>query len=242
MVARMGAGSTLASQLPVDKALCELARARGGEVTVDSIPDLDTGMLYPSVYRKILSIGTLTLYYWSAEFHMGDVKDFTSVRLTCPNSSFSDSRASFGASATTKDGVRKRRRRGAAKTVTRAVHSRVAGVNVRLEGPVITLTVPDTLIDLDTLLCLHDECISIAESLGATPVHEESDPSASSVQSTEYIEMNTVPTKQTAVCQVCGTDVRVLEAHVCPACETPHHNDCWALNKGCSTYGCSHRS
>jgi hypothetical protein len=25
----------------------------------------------------------------------------------------------------------------------------------------------------------------------------------------------------------------------CPTCETPHHEDCWAENKGCTVFGCS---
>ena len=38
-------------------------------------------------------------------------------------------------------------------------------------------------------------------------------------------------------CLVCGD---ALESHLysCPDCATPHHEECWAYNRGCSTYGC----
>jgi len=32
----------------------------------------------------------------------------------------------------------------------------------------------------------------------------------------------------------CGGNVKI-----CPACDTPHHNDCWEYNEGCAIYGCS---
>lgn len=39
-------------------------------------------------------------------------------------------------------------------------------------------------------------------------------------------------------CQVCGAS---LETDVvsCPNCATLHHEECWAYNRGCSTYGCT---
>ncbi|MBI3073737.1 MAG: hypothetical protein HYY84_16630 [Deltaproteobacteria bacterium] len=42
-------------------------------------------------------------------------------------------------------------------------------------------------------------------------------------------------------CQVCG---EALESDVvtCERCQTPHHEECWTWNKGCSTFGCGERS
>ncbi|MBI4865934.1 MAG: SUMF1/EgtB/PvdO family nonheme iron enzyme [Candidatus Wallbacteria bacterium] len=46
------------------------------------------------------------------------------------------------------------------------------------------------------------------------------------------------------VCQVCsqemGTDKRPVLA--CPACGTPHHEECWEYAGGCSTFACGERS
>jgi hypothetical protein len=41
-------------------------------------------------------------------------------------------------------------------------------------------------------------------------------------------------------CQVCG---EALESDVvtCESCRTPHHEECWEWNKGCTTYGCGER-
>lgn len=40
------------------------------------------------------------------------------------------------------------------------------------------------------------------------------------------------------VCRVCGSPLAVPIVR-CPACDTPHHQDCWAYNRGCSIFGCS---
>lgn len=40
------------------------------------------------------------------------------------------------------------------------------------------------------------------------------------------------------ICRVCGSPLAAPITH-CPACETPHHQDCWEYNRGCSIYGCS---
>lgn len=42
------------------------------------------------------------------------------------------------------------------------------------------------------------------------------------------------------VCSFCKTPIEVdEEVVVCPACEVPHHKECWKENKGCTTFGCS---
>ena len=43
-----------------------------------------------------------------------------------------------------------------------------------------------------------------------------------------------------AACQVCGDvlDGATPETR-CPACETPHHSDCWNFAEGCAVYGCA---
>lgn len=42
------------------------------------------------------------------------------------------------------------------------------------------------------------------------------------------------------LCPFCKTDINEgEEVIVCPACNTPHHKNCWEENKGCTTFGCS---
>ena len=42
------------------------------------------------------------------------------------------------------------------------------------------------------------------------------------------------------VCSFCKTPIEVSdEVVLCPACEIPHHKDCWEENRGCTTFGCS---
>lgn len=43
---------------------------------------------------------------------------------------------------------------------------------------------------------------------------------------------------QVGRCGVCGSVVTPVRQLVCPACNTPHHRECWAYNEGCSMYGC----
>ncbi len=43
-----------------------------------------------------------------------------------------------------------------------------------------------------------------------------------------------------AVCQVCGCAVTDLPVR-CGRCGTPHHDDCWEYNGGCSVYACGGR-
>ncbi|MBI4859233.1 MAG: peptidylprolyl isomerase [Candidatus Riflebacteria bacterium] len=38
-------------------------------------------------------------------------------------------------------------------------------------------------------------------------------------------------------CQVCGAGIERTVVF-CPRCETPHHEDCWNYNQGCSIFGC----
>ena len=41
-------------------------------------------------------------------------------------------------------------------------------------------------------------------------------------------------------CPYCRTKMTDQErVRKCPSCETPHHEDCWAENKGCTVFGCS---
>lgn len=39
-------------------------------------------------------------------------------------------------------------------------------------------------------------------------------------------------------CAVCGSNIEGGLLYMCPACNTPHHAECWDYSKGCSTYGC----
>ena len=41
-----------------------------------------------------------------------------------------------------------------------------------------------------------------------------------------------------ATCPVCACSLGEEQLKCCPACETPHHADCWEYNKGCAIYGC----
>jgi len=41
-------------------------------------------------------------------------------------------------------------------------------------------------------------------------------------------------------CPYCRAEITPTEqAQVCPACQTPHHADCWRENRGCTVFGCS---
>ncbi len=43
-----------------------------------------------------------------------------------------------------------------------------------------------------------------------------------------------------ATCPVCGSGFEETDTvRVCPDCKTPHHDECWTENRGCSTYGCN---
>lgn len=39
-------------------------------------------------------------------------------------------------------------------------------------------------------------------------------------------------------CPYCGDPLATGPARLCPACETPHHRECWETNRGCTTYAC----
>lgn len=44
-------------------------------------------------------------------------------------------------------------------------------------------------------------------------------------------------------CPYCKTEIKEGEAvKVCSSCGTPHHEDCWEKNKGCTTPGCSEQT
>ena len=43
-----------------------------------------------------------------------------------------------------------------------------------------------------------------------------------------------------ATCPICGCGFEESdEIRICSDCKTPHHDECWAENRGCSTYGCA---
>ena len=43
-----------------------------------------------------------------------------------------------------------------------------------------------------------------------------------------------------AICPICGCGFEEGdEIRICPDCKTPHHDECWTENHGCSTYGCA---
>jgi len=43
------------------------------------------------------------------------------------------------------------------------------------------------------------------------------------------------------ICRLCGTAVDGAAARMCEHCGTPHHEDCWAYNGGCTVYACRGR-
>ena len=44
---------------------------------------------------------------------------------------------------------------------------------------------------------------------------------------------------RSATCPICGCGFEEGdEIRICPDCKTPHHEECWTENHGCSTYGC----
>ena len=43
-----------------------------------------------------------------------------------------------------------------------------------------------------------------------------------------------------SICPICGCAFEETDTmHICPSCKTPHHEECWTENQGCSTYGCA---
>ena len=43
-----------------------------------------------------------------------------------------------------------------------------------------------------------------------------------------------------ATCPICGSGFEDEDVvRICPDCKTPHHDECWTENHGCSTYGCT---
>lgn len=43
------------------------------------------------------------------------------------------------------------------------------------------------------------------------------------------------------MCQVCGVDIGPETTVFCRRCRTPHHDDCWSYNEGCSTFACGEK-
>ncbi len=41
-------------------------------------------------------------------------------------------------------------------------------------------------------------------------------------------------------CPFCQTPIKPgVDVIICPACDMPHHTECWRENGGCTTYGCT---
>ena len=55
--------------------------------------------------------------------------------------------------------------------------------------------------------------------------------------SDEELRFEAPPADHAPICPVCGEEIGAAP-EICPACETPHHWDCWEYNGGCATYGC----
>ena len=54
------------------------------------------------------------------------------------------------------------------------------------------------------------------------------------------VESIDVSALRSATCPICGCAFEETdEIRICPDCKTPHHDECWAENRGCSTYGCA---
>ena len=53
-------------------------------------------------------------------------------------------------------------------------------------------------------------------------------------------EVIDVSALRAATCPICGCAFEETdEIRICPDCKVPHHDECWAENRGCSTYGCA---
>lgn len=53
----------------------------------------------------------------------------------------------------------------------------------------------------------------------------------------EDVRFEATAEEHSPICPVCGEEVGAAP-EICPACDTPHHWDCWEYNGGCATYGC----
>ena len=53
----------------------------------------------------------------------------------------------------------------------------------------------------------------------------------------EFLE-DAPPENAVPVCQVCGAGLKEEGTVYCRRCRTPHHDECWLYNSGCSTFGC----
>ena len=40
-------------------------------------------------------------------------------------------------------------------------------------------------------------------------------------------------------CPYCREAIAEADSRACPACNTPHHADCWSENGGCTVFGCT---
>jgi len=56
---------------------------------------------------------------------------------------------------------------------------------------------------------------------------------------TDIKAIETIGQKTLGICPYCRTIIKESEnVKICPSCKTPHHQDCWQENKGCTVYGC----
>lgn len=56
---------------------------------------------------------------------------------------------------------------------------------------------------------------------------------------TDSKAIENISQKTISICPYCRTIIKEFEnVQVCPSCKTPHHQDCWMENKGCTVYGC----
>lgn len=64
-----------------------------------------------------------------------------------------------------------------------------------------------------------------------------------SVECPSCAEVIDLEALRAATCPICGCKFEDTdEVRVCPDCKTPHHDECWEDNRGCSTYGCKSAS
>lgn len=52
----------------------------------------------------------------------------------------------------------------------------------------------------------------------------------------------TAPESSVSVCQVCGAGLEDRSVVFCRSCRTPHHDECWNYNGGCSTFACGEKT
>jgi len=78
--------------------------------------------------------------------------------------------------------------------------------------------------------------INIKENLkmkGKSMIHEEIEEKQGILQADNSITGRT--------CPYCQTPIKPgIPVVTCPACQIPHHKECWEESNGCTTYGCKY--